>query len=190
MRKRRGWKSGPFCNPAFQGLILTFADSEHLGATRRTDPLSCRVSLVLYLSKPVFQTVRSIPQTNTDPDSPGLSSVDQFDGMCDFPSLEIITLQLQIVGTHLDGDVSYEKHSLVWLPCFAGPLRCDLTPQWCYNGVNQPARHKESGDREAHRVIVAVESQRDRLRYQDDEIGPGDKIQWWVDTRDPRQSVE
>ena len=56
-------------------------------------------------------------------------------------------------------------HSLAWLPCFAGSLRFDVIPQWCYNGVNQIARHKESGDRETHRVIVPVDSQKDGLRY-------------------------
>ena len=44
--------------------------------------------------------------------------------------------------------------SLDWTALFDG--LCDLTPQWWYNGVNQLAKHKESGDREAHRVIVPV----------------------------------
>lgn len=33
-------------------------------------------------------------------------------------------------------------------------------------------------------MIAPVDSQKDGLRYQDDEIGPGGKVQWWIDTRD------
>ena len=42
--------------------------------------------------------------------------------------------------------------------------------------------HKEGGDREAYRVIVPVDLEKDGLRYYGDEIGPGDKAQWWIDT--------
>ena len=53
------------------------------------------------------------------------------------------------------GTLPFERNDEMW----------DLTPQWCYNGVNQLAKHKENGDREAHRVIVPAGSQKNGLQY-------------------------
>ena len=53
-------------------------------------------------------------------------------------------------------------------------------------GVNYSA----DGDHPSVRVIVPCDYQRDGMTYYDDEeFGPGEKYQWWVDTRNYREDV-
>lgn len=53
-------------------------------------------------------------------------------------------------------------------------------------GVNYSA----DGNRPGVRLVVPCDYQRDGMTYFDDEeYGPGEKYQWWVDTRNYREDV-